>query len=171
MKNWLTVSVKQIIFKISFELIDFKEWTTCCCSIFIEFSIQLVSYVQITEETNILGSWSNCIFVNSRLTTSLYTSWDPPYSPNCLFFNNTRLKNCRTPHQNRHWAKTLLVLFYIKAGENCWVRRPNKSRAELQQSVFEDFGGVLCKEFIVGREPVSNIHYTRPGTCINHPLH
>ena len=37
--------------------------------------------------------------------------------------------------------------------------------------IFEDFGGALCKEFIVGREPVSTIHYIRPGTCINHPLH
>ena len=40
---------------------------------------------------------------------------------------------------------------------------------------FEDFGGALCKDFIIIRvwEPVSIIHYTRPrpGACINHPLH
>ena len=37
--------------------------------------------------------------------------------------------------------------------------------------IFEDFGGVLNKAFIGGQEPVSIIHYTRPGTRINHPLH
>ena len=35
--------------------------------------------------------------------------------------------------------------------------------------IFEDFGGVLCKEFI--KDPLSIEHYTRPGTCIKHPLH
>ena len=28
--------------------------------------------------------------------------------------------------------------------------------------IFEDFGGVLNKVFIIGREPVSILHYTRP---------
>ena len=39
--------------------------------------------------------------------------------------------------------------------------------------IFEDFGGALniSISFIRGREPVSIIHYTRPGTCINRPLH
>ena len=39
--------------------------------------------------------------------------------------------------------------------------------------IFEDFGGALAlnKEFIRGWEPVSIVHYTRPGTCINRPLH
>ena len=37
--------------------------------------------------------------------------------------------------------------------------------------IFEDFGGVLNKAFIRGWEPVSIIRYTRPGTCINRPLH
>ena len=37
--------------------------------------------------------------------------------------------------------------------------------------IFEDFGGALNKAFIIGQEPVSIVHYTRPGTCINHPLH
>ena len=37
--------------------------------------------------------------------------------------------------------------------------------------IFEGFGEVLSKEFIIGWEPLSNIHYTRPGTCINHSLH
>ena len=36
--------------------------------------------------------------------------------------------------------------------------------------IFEGFGEALFKEFIIGREPVSTIHYTRPGTCINHPI-
>ena len=37
--------------------------------------------------------------------------------------------------------------------------------------IFEDFGGALNKAFIIGWEPVSNIHFTRPGTCINRQLH
>ena len=37
--------------------------------------------------------------------------------------------------------------------------------------IFEGFGKALFKEFFKGREPVSSIHYTRPGTCINRPLH
>ena len=37
--------------------------------------------------------------------------------------------------------------------------------------IFEDFGGALNKAFIRGREPVSIVHYTRSGTCINRPLH
>ena len=37
--------------------------------------------------------------------------------------------------------------------------------------IFKGFGEALFKEFIMGREPVSIVHYTRPGTCINRPLH
>ena len=37
--------------------------------------------------------------------------------------------------------------------------------------IFEDFGGALNNAFIRSWEPVSNVHYTRPGTCINRPLH
>ena len=37
--------------------------------------------------------------------------------------------------------------------------------------IFEDFGGALNKAFIRGWEPVSIVHYARPGTCINRPLH
>ena len=37
--------------------------------------------------------------------------------------------------------------------------------------IFEGFGEALFMEFIKGREPASSVHYTRPGTCINHPLH
>ena len=37
--------------------------------------------------------------------------------------------------------------------------------------IFEDFGGALNKAFIRGQEPVSSVHYTRPVTCINRPLH
>ena len=44
--------------------------------------------------------------------------------------------------------------------------------------IFEDFGGVLCKAFIIGRElvsivyyirPVSIVLYTRPGSSIKRP--
>ena len=35
--------------------------------------------------------------------------------------------------------------------------------------IFEDFGGVLNKAFIRDQEPVSIVHYTRPGSCIKQP--
>ena len=45
----------------------------------------------------------------------------------------------------------------------------------LHQSCNEDlrevFGKALFKDFIMGREPVSIVHYTGPGTCINRKLH
>ena len=44
-------------------------------------------------------------------------------------------------------------------------------RIRVAMKIFEDFGGALNKAFIRGWEPVSIIHYTRPGTCINRPLH
>ena len=47
----------------------------------------------------------------------------------------------------------------------------NEIEARVATKIFEGFGEHLSKEFIMGREPVSIIHYTRLGTCINHPLH
>ena len=35
--------------------------------------------------------------------------------------------------------------------------------------IFEDFGGALNKAFFSSREPVSIIHYTRPGSSIKWP--
>ena len=35
--------------------------------------------------------------------------------------------------------------------------------------IFEDFVGGLCKESTIGQEPVSIIHYTRPGSSIKWP--
>ena len=52
----------------------------------------------------------------------------------------------------------------LSVSETQWI-------VELQRRIFEDFGGAINKAFIRGREPVSIIHYTRPGTCINRPLH
>ena len=46
-----------------------------------------------------------------------------------------------------------------------------ESRNRVATKIFEGFGGALFKEFIMGREPVSIVYYTRPGICINHPLH
>ena len=43
--------------------------------------------------------------------------------------------------------------------------------SRVAMKIFEDFGGMLNKAFIRGQEPVLIIHYTRPGTCINRPLH
>ena len=37
--------------------------------------------------------------------------------------------------------------------------------------IFKGFGEAIFKEFIIGREPASTGHYTRPGTCINRLLH
>ena len=42
---------------------------------------------------------------------------------------------------------------------------------DTQQSCNGDFGEALFKQFIMDLEPVSIVHYTMPGTCINHPLH
>ena len=44
-------------------------------------------------------------------------------------------------------------------------------RGRVATKIFEGFGEALFKEFIKGREPVSSVHYTRPGACINRPLH
>ena len=38
-----------------------------------------------------------------------------------------------------------------------------KLNTRVATKIFEDFGGALCKEFIVGREPVSIIHHTTLG--------
>ena len=35
--------------------------------------------------------------------------------------------------------------------------------------IFEGFGEALFKEFIMGWEPVSIVHYTRPGSSIKRP--
>ena len=45
------------------------------------------------------------------------------------------------------------------------------SRNRVATKSFEGFGEALFEDFIMGWEPVSIVHYTRPGTCINHPLH
>ena len=37
--------------------------------------------------------------------------------------------------------------------------------------VFEGLGEAIFKEFIIGWEPVSTVHYTMPGMSINHPQH
>ena len=43
--------------------------------------------------------------------------------------------------------------------------------SRVAMKIFEGFGEVLFKEFIIGQELLSVIHYTRPGTCINHQVH
>ena len=40
---------------------------------------------------------------------------------------------------------------------------------ELQREFLKDFGGGLCKGFIEGHDPVSIVHYTRPGSSIKRP--
>ena len=54
----------------------------------------------------------------------------------------------------------------IRALNSLW-----QHRTELQRRCFEDFGEARFKEFIMGWVPLSIVHYTMPGTCINHPLH
>ena len=41
--------------------------------------------------------------------------------------------------------------------------------SELKQRFYEDFGGGLSNESIIGLEPVSIVHYTRPGSSIKQP--
>ena len=48
------------------------------------------------------------------------------------------------------------------------TRTINKG-AVLQQRVFEDFRGGLCKEPIIGQEPVPIVHYIRPESSIKWP--
>ena len=60
-----------------------------------------------------------------------------------------------------------------------WVGDRVRAVAESTRYVFfirvatkisEGFGEALSKEFIKDQEPLSSIHYTRPGTCINRRL-
>ena len=57
-----------------------------------------------------------------------------------------------------------------EAKDSLDMRDDNMIRGRVATKNFEDFGEVLCKEYIAGRKPVSIIHYTWPGTCINRPL-
>ena len=52
-----------------------------------------------------------------------------------------------------------------------YATQPFTMQVRVATKIFEGFGKALFKEFIIGREPVSTIHCTRPGTCINCPLH
>ena len=54
-------------------------------------------------------------------------------------------------------------------GECNAVRQALQDRVATK--IIEDLGEALFKEFIIGLEPVSTIHYIRTGTCIKHPLH
>ena len=42
-------------------------------------------------------------------------------------------------------------------------------QSRVATKIFESFRGVFCKEFIIVREPVSIVHYTRPGSSIKWP--
>ena len=64
---------------------------------------------------------------------------------------------------NNYQARKIEVVKYYESVISAQDRVATK--------IFEDFGGALNKAFIRGQEPVSIIHYTRPGTCINCPLH
>ena len=44
-------------------------------------------------------------------------------------------------------------------------------QVSVETKILEGFGEALFEEFMKGREPASSVHYTRPGTCINLPLH
>ena len=52
---------------------------------------------------------------------------------------------------------------------NSQIADPVRNRVATK--IFEGFGEVLFLKFVKGREPVSSVHYTRPGICINRPLH
>ena len=44
-------------------------------------------------------------------------------------------------------------------------------RIRVAMKIFEGFGAALFKEFTIGWETVTAVHYTRHGTCFNHLLH
>ena len=50
-----------------------------------------------------------------------------------------------------------------------WNKQTIEDR--IATKIFEGFGELPFKELIIGREPVSTVHYTRPGSCINCQLH
>ena len=41
---------------------------------------------------------------------------------------------------------------------------------ELQPRFFKDFGGGLCYGSIIGQEPVSIVHFTRPECSMKRPI-
>ena len=43
--------------------------------------------------------------------------------------------------------------------------------AELQRRSSKILEERSVKRFVIGWDPLSMVHYTRPGTCINRPLH
>ena len=60
---------------------------------------------------------------------------------------------------------SLLVLMDI------FLSKPGKwtFHDRVATKIFEGFGEALFKEFMKGREPVSIIHHTRPGSSIKQP--
>ena len=44
------------------------------------------------------------------------------------------------------------------------VATDTEIRDRVATKIFEDFGGALCKAFIIGREPVTIVYYTRVCT-------
>ena len=63
------------------------------------------------------------------------------------------------------WDKPVTMFMYhnMSLNQQYWSSVPTR----VATKIFEDFGGALNKAFIRVREPVSIVHYTRPGTCIN----
>ena len=56
----------------------------------------------------------------------------------------------------------------------CWHQHQSSDLSmpsRVATNFFEDFRGTFCKEFILGRESILIVDYTRPGTCINRRLH
>ena len=64
------------------------------------------------------------------------------------------------------WVQFIWNWLYLMS-----VAATSKLLFRVATKIFEGFGEALCKVLILGQEPVSTIHYTRPGTCINRRLH
>ena len=70
-----------------------------------------------------------------------------------------------TLSRNKEWQK------WEKIPPNTDNFQRQVSHSRVATKIFEDLGGALCKAFIIGWEPVSSVHYIKPGTCINRQLH
>ena len=64
------------------------------------------------------------------------------------------------------WSQTTTYDWSVKVAADFSVTTSLASEIKIQPGSHHS-----CKAFIIGWEPVSNIHYTRPGTCINRLLH
>ena len=114
-----------------------------------------------------------------------------------LFNKNRGIGEMSIHWQFKAWNYAVVVIIYVTVLLNIFSslglmvrlhrRETDKFRNTMQKippnsssclapgivatKIIEGFEEGLFKEYTKGREPVSTVHYTRPGTCVNHPLH